>query len=131
MASCGSDLSDDPITLASFPDIILDLNFPENAVLRNSGGSRIINGGVRGIIVYRENASTFHAFERNCSFQPGDACATVDVHSSGLFMTDACCNSSFSFPNGNPSGGPAWRPLRRYQAQLTGNSVIISDNSIE
>jgi len=131
LAGCSNDLSDDPIPLASFPDINLELNFPENAALRTTGGFRVVNGGVRGIIVYRENMSTFRAFERNCSFQPADACATVDVHSSGLFMTDACCGSSFAFTDGNPSGGPAWRPLRRYQAQLTGNTITITDNAID
>lgn len=128
--ACDSEVGDDPIPIASFPDITLDLNFPENAALRNTGGSRAINGGVRGIILHRLNASTIQAFERNCSFQPLDACATVDVHSSGLFMIDSCCESSFSFNDGNPTGGPASRPLREYQTQFNGNTLIITDTFV-
>ena len=84
-------------------------------------------GGVRGIIVYRTNSTSYNAFERNCSYHPNDACATVNVHNSGLYMTDPCCASTFDFLDGNPSGGIAWRPLRRYRTQLNGLTLSITD----
>lgn len=70
------------------------------------------------------------AYERNCSFRPNEACATVDAHSSGLFMIDSCCNSNFSFTDGSPTGGPAWRPLNRYRTQLSGITLTITDEVI-
>jgi len=126
LVACESDLVDDPIPFLPFPDInIVIPNFP---ALSSNGGFILINdGGVRGIILYRKNATTYLAFERNCSYKPNDACATVDVHSSTLFMHDACCGSSFNF-DGTPTGGPAWRPLQQYQTSLAGTTITITDN---
>lgn len=129
--SCEPQLVDDPIPIVAFNNIVLDLNFPENNALRNSGGFRALAmGGVRGIIVYRNNANQFLAFERNCSYRPNDACSTVNVHASGLFMTDPCCNSSFDFSNGAPTGGPAWRPLMQYRVQVMGSVLTITDEVV-
>jgi len=131
LAGCGRELTDDFIPFTTFPDIVLNLSLPENISLQTSGGYRqLSSGGVRGIIVYRIDASTYAAYERNCSFRPNEACATVDVHSSGLFMIDSCCGSSFNFVDGSPTGGPAWRPLNRYRTQLSGSNLTITDEII-
>ena len=127
--SCNSDLVDDPIPRRDFPNIIITLsNYPP---LISDGGYILVNdGGVRGIILYRKNSTTYLAFERNCTFQPNDACATVDVHVSTLFMQDTCCGSSFNF-EGKPTGGPAWRPLQQYETSLSSNTLTITDLIIE
>ena len=128
LISCEPDLVDDPIPFQPFPDINIVL--PNYPALSSDGGNILINGsGVRGIILYRKNSTTYLAFERNCSYKPNDACATVEVHASTLFMQDTCCGSSFSF-EGKPTGGPAWRPLQQYQASLSGNTVTITDQII-
>ena len=128
--ACGRDLSDDSIPFASFSDLVINLNLPEFISLRSDGGHKEINGGVRGIILYRQNSSTYIAYERNCSFRPNEACATVDVHTSGLFMIDSCCGSSFNFSDGSPTGGPAWRELVRYRTQLSGSVLTISSEVV-
>ncbi len=128
--ACSSDLSDDPIPVISFSDIVIDVGFPEYVNLRTTGGFKTVGGGVRGIIVYRSTGTSFLAYERNCSFHPNEACATVNVHSSGLYMTDPCCSSNFSFQDGNPTGGQAWQPLRRYRTQFTGSTLTISDEPL-
>lgn len=126
--ACEPDLVDDPIPFLPFPNInIVVPNYP--ALSTDGGNIKINDGGVRGIILYRKNASTYLAFERNCSYHPNDACATVDIHSSTLFMHDACCNSSFSF-EGDPTGGPAWRPLQQYKTSLSGSTVTITDQVV-
>lgn len=124
---CDSGMTDDPIPYVPFDEIVINLNLPSYATLRTNGGYVNIDGGVRGIILYRQDANTYIAFERNCSYRPNEACATVDVHSSTLFMTDACCNSTFTFPEGQPNGGPAWRPLMQYRTILQGNQLTITD----
>ena len=126
--SCSPELVDDPIPFQPFPDIIITIsNYP---ALSSNGGYILINdSGVRGIILYRENTTTYLAFERNCSYQPNDACATVDIHSSTLFMQDACCGSTFSF-KGVPTGGPAWRPLQQYKTSLVGSTLTITDTIV-
>lgn len=130
LSACSRDLSDDPVPFIPFVDKIINLNLPEYINLRSDGGHVEIDGGVRGIIVYRVNSSSYVAYERNCSFRPNEACATVNVHTSGLFMIDPCCNSSFNFSDGNPSGGPAWRPLVRYRTQLSGLTLTVSSEVI-
>ena len=131
LLACSGDPVDDPIPVVSFTDIAINLSLPEYLTLQQDKGYKMLsNGGVRGIIVYRQSATTYLAYERNCSFQPNEACATVDVHSSGLFMNDPCCSSSFDFSTGDPTGGPAWRPLRRYRTQFQNNTLTISDEII-
>lgn len=130
LAACTPDRSDDPVPFIPFVDIIINLNLPEFLELRTDGGYVLINGGVRGIILYRENSSSYFAYERNCSFRPNEACATVNVHNSRLFMVDPCCNSNFNFSDGNPTGGPAWRPLVRYRTQVSGTTLTISSEVI-
>ncbi len=131
LLACSADPVDDPIPIVAFPEIILNLSLPENLSLQQDKGYKLIsNAGVRGIIIYRSSSNIYIAYERNCSFQPNNACATIDVHSSGLFLNDTCCGSSFNFSDGNPTGGPAWRPLRRYRTQLSGTTLTISDEII-
>jgi nitrite reductase/ring-hydroxylating ferredoxin subunit len=121
-------MSDDPIPVVGFPDFVIPLSAPEYLPLMVNGGYKEINSiGVRGVIVYREDALTYLAYERNCSFRPNEACATINVHSSGLYMLDPCCNSSFSFTNGAPTGGVASRPLRQYVTELVGTQLTIKD----
>lgn len=129
--ACDPNLSDDPIPYIPFNDYVINLNLPEYIALRTDGGYKEVNSvGVRGVIIYRVNSTNYIAYERNCSFQPNEACATVNVHSSGLFMTDACCGSNFNFTDGNPTGGPAWRPLVRYRTQLSGSELTITSDII-
>lgn len=132
LASCSPDLSDDPIPFQPFPEILIDLNLPEYVKLKTNGGNVYLNdGGVRGLILYRLNTETYFAYERNCSFHPQDACATVDADLSGLYMIDHCCGSTFSYTNGQPTGGIAWRPLRRYATRLDANILKITDEIID
>ena len=129
ISSCNSGPSDAPIPYQAFSDIIINLTLPAYASLNANGGYKTIDGGMRGIIIYRKDATTYLAFERNCSFHPNDACATVEVHSSGLYMVDSCCSSTFSF-EGVPTGGSAWRPLQQYQTSLDVNTLTISDQIV-
>ena len=130
LGACNSGPMDDPIPVASFPDIVIDINLPSYIKLRTDGQYVEEKGGVRGIIVYRISAFSFQAYERNCSYHPNEACATVNVHSSGLYMTDPCCSSNFSFTDGSATGGVAWQPLRRYRTQVNGTTVTISDEAL-
>lgn len=131
LLACEPQLIDEPIPFASFPNEIINLFLPEYSVLRSDKGYKEINSiGVRGVIIYRVSSTEFRAYERNCSFQPNEACATVNIHASGLYLNDPCCGSSFSFDEGEPSGGPAWRPLRQYRTQVSGSTLTISDEVI-
>lgn len=131
VTGCDSDLSDDPIPYVPFTPLIVELTLPSNNNLQTLGWKAFDDIGVRGVIVYKLNATTYLAYERNCSYQPNDACATVDVHSSNLYMIDACCGSTFNLSGGVPTSGPAWRNLRQYITALNGSRLTIYDEFVE
>ena len=132
LSACKPDLSDDPIPLVSFPPFVVNINLPQYQGLRTKGYVEINDIGLRGVIVYRVNSTTYITYERNCSYHPNEACATVNVDISSLFMTDPCCNSTFDLATGFPTGGPAWRPLRKYETHFSGSSSLtITDTVVE
>ena len=90
------------------------------------GGHVNIDGGVRGIIIYRASENEYRAFERNCSFEPLNTCARVEVDGSGFFLVDPCCSSNFDW-NGFPTGGPASLPLRQYLTLRQGDFLTITN----
>jgi nitrite reductase/ring-hydroxylating ferredoxin subunit len=128
LSACTPDLPEDDIGVTQFDDLVLNLNLPTYQPLLVDGGYVYLNSiGARGVILYRRNSAEYLAFERNCPFQPSDACSTVDVHQSRLYMFDACCGSSFNFSDGQPTGGPAWRPMRQYYTSLSGSTLTVTD----
>jgi hypothetical protein len=129
--SCDSDLSDDAIPYTAFPDLVINLTQPSYNDLNTLGWMYFNDIGTRGVIVYKVNATTYRAFERNCSYRPNDACATVGVHSSNLYMEDACCGSIFSLSDGMPTNGPAWRNLRQYATFLSGSTLTVTDEVVQ
>ena len=102
---------------------VMDLRYPD---LRNDNGFAYIPGGVKGIIVFRQNSATYLAFERNCPFQPYDSCATVHMDPSKFFFADLCCGSQFNL-SGQPIGGPARFSLKKYSTSLSGNTLTINN----
>ena len=113
---------------SGIPDVAVDLeinlNDIDNTDLKLIGGYKYFTGGVRGIIVYHESVNTYKAYDRNCTFQPEAACAIVEVHSSGFYIEDTCCKSTFDL-NGFPTGGPALFPLKEYRVSLTGDLLFV------
>ncbi len=117
---------------AAFPTVIVNsLNYPQYQRLKLDGGFVYIEGaGLRGIILYRATENSYLAYERACPHHPEESCAIVQVDGSTLFMVDHCCKSSFSFSDGQPTGGPAQRALFRYSAELSGTTIKITDEII-
>ena len=122
-SACESDNWRDPIPYVSV-DTLVNLNNQQFQALRLDRGYVEILGGYRGIIIYRENATDYRAFEKASPHRVDEACAEIIVDPSGLFMREVCDNSIYDFA-GNPSGGVAQFPLRRYNTQLEGNLLYI------
>jgi hypothetical protein len=110
--------------LEPFVDISIVVTNIQYQDLQIDGGYTYLEGGRRGILVYRQNAGTYLAFDRICTFRPLDTCERISVHGSRLFLIDTCCSSQFGF-DGRPTSGPASFPLRRYNTQLSGNLLRI------
>lgn len=135
LACSADDRVDDPFVFQTFPNIVFNINLPAYNELQVDGGHISMNSfngelvGMRGIIIYRENASTFRAFDQNCSFQPYEVDSNVD--DLVLFMQCSGCSSSFSYDEGNAMGnGPAWRPLAQYKTSISGSTITITHEVI-
>lgn len=128
--ACDPQLTDDPIPLIAFNDVVINLYLPEYKNLRSDGGMILSKGGIRGLIIYRVNATTYHAYERNCSYHPNETSSTVEIHTSNLYLIDYSCGSQFNKEEGQPTGGPAWRPLRQYHTDVVGSTLTITSDPI-
>jgi nitrite reductase/ring-hydroxylating ferredoxin subunit len=126
-AGCSPDLSDESIATATFSDKILNLSLPEYNDL-NSKGYKYLTGGIRGIILVKISDQQYRAYERNCSYRPQEPSATVEMHSSNLYIFDPVCGSQFRLADGEAVRAPAWRPLRRYHTSLSGVELTITDD---
>ncbi|UOQ78833.1 hypothetical protein MUN84_10035 [Hymenobacter sp. 5516J-16] len=125
-AACNSATNDaqPQIPLAAVNEVVFLTN-QENSNLRFDNGAVYHKGGVRGLIIVRQNANSYLAFDRNCPYQPLDTCARVKIDPF-LRLYDPCCKSQFSF-QGQVQGGPATRPLRQYNTALSGNTLTITN----
>lgn len=77
-----------------------------------------INGGTKGIIVYKNAPDSYIAMDRNCPHHPSADCQLAEVDPSGLFIADSCCGSRWDM-QGYLIQGPAVRPLARYTTVFT------------
>lgn len=96
--------------------------YPE---LRQDGGFAYLPEGYKGIIVVRQNASYYTAFERACPYDPTNDCK-VEMDASRLYLTDPCCGSQFNL-QGQVIGGPAIQALRQYSTSLVGSTLYITN----
>ena len=134
LATCNSNTGGTTTTIPNVPvNVQLDLLDQQNKALRFDNGVVAIppgsangQGGVKGIYVVRQNATTYSAFERNCPYQPLSSCATVTLDPSSLYFKDTCCGSQFSL-QGQVTGGPAPRSLRQYNTSLSGSLLTITN----
>ena len=134
LVACGSKSDAQPQIPYAPVNLSLSLGAQEYAPLRFDNGAVTIpakgpagNGGVKGVIVVRQSANNFLAFERNCPYQPYNTCALVSLdRNSKLFMRDSCCTSQFDL-QGQVTGGPASLPLKQYSVSVQGNLLSITN----
>ncbi len=125
-AACQSDNIYDTIPYV-LVDTTINLNNLQYEKLRQDKGYVEILGGYKGIIIYRESANNYKAFEKASPYRTDEACGEIFVDQSRLYMYEGCNNSVFDF-NGYPAGGVANIPLRQYATALDGNYLhIFSD----
>ena len=95
-------------------NLTLYLSLPEYSALNSVGNSITINGGSKGIIVYRKSIDDFAAYDRACPYDPTASGSILNVDSSLVQVKDDKCGSRFSLFDGSITNGPASRPLRAY-----------------
>ena len=123
IAACSKDKES---SIPSVPvNIRLNLDNPAYTQLNSVGGSITIEGGNRGIIVYRRGQADFVAIERTCAYQSSDTCAYVSIDSAISTVGCRCCSSRYQLLDGAPIEGPANASLRLYQTNLVDRYLYI------
>ena len=125
MVSCNLDNGQGAIPYVPV-NISLNLQNVDFQPLSIDGGFVYVTGGVKGILVYRENSASYLAFERSCTYEPNSDCARIRMDSSLLFMIDTCCSSQFNL-EGNVLSGVAPYALRQYSSSLNGTTLNINN----
>jgi hypothetical protein len=90
------------------------------------GETKLVSGGVNGIVIYREADLVFYAYDRTCTLFPEHNEAVVE--DSTFFGVYACpeCHSTYLLMNGGePSSGPARYPLVQYKSSIQGDVLHI------
>ena len=77
-------------------NLTLYLSLPEYSALNSVGNSITINGGYKGIIVYRKSIDDFAAYDRACPYDPTASGSILNVDSSLVQVKDDKCGSRFS-----------------------------------
>ena len=96
-------------------DLYLNTTLPSYSSLNIIGGWVYVSGGSKGIIVYRQTADTFTAYDRHCTYDVNANCIPADVDSTNLTITCECDGSQYQIFDGAVINGPATYPLQQYQ----------------
>ena len=122
ISSCGD--SNDYIRNV-YVDVEIDLSLPEFSPLNTVGNSIFIEGGNKGIIIYRFSNYEYNIYDRNCSYEPNLECAYIDSINSTIAMC-GCCSSAFLLDqNGVAANSPAVLPLKQYNYSLNNTLLHI------
>jgi len=110
-------------------DFTINILDPTYVNLQGVGGSVIIPGGSRGIVIYRVSIEQFNAYERHCTHDTDNPCGKVDYDSSGIILVDndcsgSGCGSKFNIIDGSVLNGPAVYPLIQYTTQFDGMAML-------
>ncbi len=106
-------------------DVTIDIQLPSYSNLQGVGGWTYLNGGSRGIIVYRKGIDEFVAFDRH---SPVDVSGTCPLplypdNQNFLQLKDSCNNAVFSLYDGSPVSNSIYG-LRQYATQFNGNNLL-------
>lgn len=108
-----------PVNIYIYPS---DPNFNK---LNTPGGWAYLNGGSRGIIVYRRSNEEFVAYDRHCTYDTENPCGKVSVDASQIMAKDTCCGSEFVLTDGSVVKSPASVPLQSYRVNYNGNELHV------
>ena len=106
-------------------DIMINISLPSYNNLNGVGGWCYVNGGSRGIIVYRRAIDEFVAFDRHSPADPDGTCflPLFTDHDNFLQLNDTCNNAKFSLYDGSPIANSTYG-LRQYSTSFDGNTQL-------
>lgn len=106
-------------------DITININLPLYNGLVGVGGYAYVNGGSRGIIVYRRSLDEFMAFDRHSPADVGGTCPYPLYPDDQNYLTliDSCNTAKFSLNDGSVIEGSQYG-LRQYQTSFNGSDLL-------
>jgi hypothetical protein len=106
-------------------DITIDITLPSYSNLTGVGGWAYVNGGSRGLIVYRRAIDEFVAFDRHSPADPEGTCFLPLYPDSDNFLqlNDTCNNATFSMYDGSPVSNIQFG-LRQYRTVFNGTDLL-------
>ena len=107
----------------------IDINLPSYNDLQAVSGYAYVEGGSKGIIVYRQSQNVFTAYDRHSPADPTGSCdqALTPQEDNFLQLEDTCNNAVFSLLDGSPIEGSEFG-LRLYRTTFDGNSKVTISN---
>jgi len=117
-----------PVPSIAF-DFQIDLTLPSYSDLNGVGGWCYVNGGLKGIVVYRRSYDEFVAWERQSPEDPKGECESGLLTNADNFLQldDPCSDAQFSMYDGSPIQNSEWG-LRGYLCEWNGSNILRISN---
>ncbi len=123
-SACKKSNVDEPIPNVPV-NITIYLSLPQYAALNSVYNYALVDGGYKGIIVFRKSQTEFVAYDRACPYDPTVSEAKLDIDSSMVNTVDLHCGSKFNLSDGSILHGPSTRPMKMYNADFdSGNNTV-------
>ncbi len=106
----------------------LNLNLPQYNPLRFPGNYIITGQGIKGIVVYCVSENQYLAFELSDPNHVPSSCSKMEL--TGVVASCPCTNddNEYFITSGQHTTEPGSKyPMQQYNAQLNGNTVVISN----
>ena len=100
---------------------------PQYLNLQVPGGWAYTTGGIKGIIIYNVNGTTFKAFERSCPHLSPSNCTQMTIEDS-IKMKCPCDDSEFNILNGASLTQGITHSAREYLVTRTSSSTLRISN---
>jgi hypothetical protein len=124
LTNCKKSSNKNPIPNISF-DISINIDLPSYYPLAGVGGWVCIDGGAKGIIIYRKSTDIFVAFDRQSPKDIDGSCSQPLTPDSVNFLqlNDFCSDAKFSMYDGAAISNSEFG-LRQYQTSWNGINTL-------
>lgn len=121
---------------SSYVNFQVNINEARYSDLQTSNNAIIVKDEVYGenqtrfgVIIYRDVAGEFHAYDRLCMYGKNDSPCAVELSSDASIAECPCCGSRYILSSeGDPISGPAEAPLLQYKTNFDGNKLTVRGN---
>lgn len=106
----------------------LNLNLPEYSTLKFPGNYVITGQGIKGIVVYCVSENQYLAFDLTDPNHAQSNCSRMEID--GVVASCPCTNDTneYFIVSGQHTTDPGGMyPMQQYSAQLSGNSIVVSN----